>query len=135
MAALHGPKEQGPEVSLRAASCEPCHKREFMQWKASHHAAAYASLVKREGQFDPDCLPCHTTRFDELQGFSMQPHPRELIGAQCESCHGLIAEHGGDARKVSALKPSREDCLKCHTAERSPVFEKDYPEYLRKVKY
>ena len=24
--------EQGPEVSLRAASCESCHKREFMHW-------------------------------------------------------------------------------------------------------
>jgi len=145
VAALHGAMEQGPEVSLRAASCESCHKREFMHWKASRHAAAYASLVKRERQFDPDCLPCHTTRFEEPQGFSIQSHPRDLIGVQCESCHGLIAEHAGDAKKVSAtadccvkgsaLKPARQDCLKCHTAERSPSFEKDYPVYLKKVKH
>jgi hypothetical protein len=68
VAALHGPKEQGPDVPLRAASCESCHKREYAQWKASRHATAYASLVRRERQFDPDCLPCHTTRFDEPQG-------------------------------------------------------------------
>ena len=99
VAALHGPKEQGQDVPLRAASCESCHKREYAQWKASHHANAYASLVKRERQFDPDCLPCHTTRFDEPQGFSMQSHERDLIGVQCESCHGLIAEHGRGAGK------------------------------------
>jgi 5'-nucleotidase/2',3'-cyclic phosphodiesterase and related esterases len=135
LAALYGPKEQGPDVPLRAATCEACHKDEYAQWKASHHATAYTSLAKRERQFDPDCLPCHTTRFNEQQGFSMQSQQRDLIGVQCESCHGLLAEHGVVAGKVSAPKPARDQCLKCHTAERSPGFEKDYPAYLKRVKH
>jgi len=134
MAALYVPAGESP-ASPASTSCSPCHEKEFSSWQATGHARAYESLVNRNRQFDPECLACHTTRFEEPDGFSMKLQQKGLLGVQCESCHGNASEHVRASTAVTHQKPGKEVCTTCHTPDRSPTFEKGYEVYFRKAKH
>jgi 2',3'-cyclic-nucleotide 2'-phosphodiesterase (5'-nucleotidase family) len=122
-------------VTLRLAACEPCHGNQVAKWKTSDHAKAYDTLVKKSKQFDPKCLACHTTRFEQPEGFSMKLQQPELVNIQCESCHGFAKEHLSGGKPIPTPKPAMALCVKCHTADRCPDFEKDYKKILEKIKH
>jgi hypothetical protein len=132
-----GPKESSASdsaaVQLHAAMCEPCHTEPYNQWKATDHAKAYQTLVDRSKQFDPSCLVCHTTRFEQPGGFAMKAQQKELVNVQCESCHGDAKEHLASLTPVPAVKPPVSTCTKCHTEDRCPGFEQDYDTYWQKI--
>jgi 2',3'-cyclic-nucleotide 2'-phosphodiesterase (5'-nucleotidase family) len=133
-----GPSESKPAantVALRLTACEPCHADQVKKWQATDHAHAYATLVKKTKQFDPKCLMCHTTRFEQPEGFSMKLQQMELVNIQCETCHGFAKEHLSDMKPIPTPKPTMSLCLKCHTPDRCPTFEKDSAKVFEKIKH
>jgi hypothetical protein len=101
-------------VALRLTACEPCHAKMVEKWKNTAHAKAYSTLVKTKNQNDPKCLACHTTRFEQPEGFSMKKPQMELVNVQCESCHGLAKDHLSSMKPIPIKKPAIDVCKKCH---------------------
>jgi hypothetical protein len=128
-------KPAAANVALRLTACEPCHGDQVKQWKTSDHARAYETLVKKSKQFDPKCLACHTVRFEQPDGFNMKQQQMELVNVQCESCHGSAKEHLSDMKPIPTPKPAMALCIKCHTADRCPDFEKDVKKLYEKIKH
>src|SRR4030042_1829194 len=127
--------KQEVEVSLNARACETCHSEEFKIWQASDHARAFETLVKISRQFNPDCLACHTTRFEQEGGFTMELQQPELTDVQCDSCHGNSTRHLKDGESMAGQKPAMALVVKCHTPDRCPDFEKNYQEEWQKIKH
>jgi hypothetical protein len=123
------------KIALKLAACEPCHGDQAKKWEATDHAKAYDTLVKKSKQFDPNCLKCHTTRFEQPGGFSMKAQQPELVNIQCESCHGSAKEHLDGGKPIPTPKPAIAMCIKCHTADRCPTFEKDAAKVMAKIKH
>jgi hypothetical protein len=107
------------------ASCLSCHQPQHESWKKTGHAKAYQTLVRDKRETDHTCLPCHTTGFGEVSGFS-----DVLENVQCESCHGPRRGHPDDMKKGIAV--GEKQCLVCHSPAKSPNF--DYTPYLGKVR-
>lgn len=128
-------KQEAAEVPLRLTACEPCHVEPVEKWKTTDHAHAYNTLVQKSKQFDPKCLMCHTTRFEQPGGFSMKQQQMELVNVQCESCHGNADEHLSDLTPVPTPHPDMDLCVKCHTSDRCPGFKDDAQVELDKIKH
>ncbi len=139
VAAIYGgPQEGAPaagNVELRLSACEPCHADQVKKWHATEHAHAYETLVKKSKQFDPKCLTCHTTRFEQPEGFSMKLQQMELVNVQCESCHGFAKEHMTNMTPLPTPIPAISMCVKCHTPDRCPTFEQDATTVMAKIKH
>jgi hypothetical protein len=120
-------------VVLRAAACEPCHPDQAKSWRSSDHAKAYSTLAGKSKQFDPKCLACHTTRFEQPEGFTMKAQQPELMNVQCESCHGSAKDHLSGGKPVPVANPGMDLCLKCHTPDRCPTFETDFKVLVAKL--
>ena len=118
-----------------AQTCGECHPEALNTWQASDHAKAFDTLVKKEKQFHSECLKCHTTRFEETGGFTMAPMEMSLVNVQCDSCHGNNASHLEDPDSLPKQKPDKKLCIKCHTPDRCPDFEKDYEKEWHKIKH
>ncbi|MBN1906727.1 MAG: hypothetical protein JW927_16715 [Deltaproteobacteria bacterium] len=130
-----GPIVKDEAVTLRSASCNDCHSDAYEIWQKTDHAKAFQTLINKDRQFNPDCLVCHTTRFEEAGGFTMKAQEKELRNVQCESCHGDKTEHLNDPSVVSQAKPGVETCLRCHTEHRCPDFEKEYQKEWEQIKH
>jgi hypothetical protein len=123
------------DENLRAEACSGCHAREYDKWRRTDHASAYESLVSVNREFDPDCLKCHTTRFDAPGGFSMRDQQKGLRHVQCEACHGSAGEHAAHPLQTKLVgKITQSACAGCHTREQSPAFSDTYGEYRERVK-
>jgi len=123
------------DVALRLTACEPCHTDAVKQWKTTDHAHAYNTLVEKSKQFDPSCLACHTTRFEQPEGFSMKQQQMELVNIQCESCHGYAEQHLSMMAPIPTPDPDIDLCVKCHTPDRCPEFKEEAPIVLDKIKH
>jgi hypothetical protein len=128
-------KPAAANVALRLSACEPCHANQVKKWQPTAHAKAYDTLVKKSKQFDPKCLVCHTTRFEQPEGFSMKAQQPELVNIQCENCHGFAKEHLGEGKPIPIADPTPASCLKCHTEDRCPNFEKDMAEKMKLIEH
>lgn len=86
-----------------AASCKMCHIKQYKSWEATHMASSFEllrpgvrSVEKQKAGLDPEadytgdprCLPCHTTGYGMAGGFVSLAETPDLIGVQCEACHG-----------------------------------------------
>ena len=63
-----------PGVQARASyagtqSCLTCHRTAGNVWKQSGHARAFATLLERKADADPNCLACHTVGFGTPSGY------------------------------------------------------------------
>jgi len=123
------------DVALRLTACEPCHSDAVKQWKTTDHAHAYQTLVDNSKQYDPKCLMCHTTRFEQPEGFSMKQQQMELVNVQCESCHGFADQHLSTMEPIPTPDPDIELCVKCHTPDRCPEFKEEAQVVLEKIKH
>jgi hypothetical protein len=126
---------QEEAIAPKSITCKECHAEAYEIWQKSAHANAFQTLVNKERQYNPDCLACHTTRFEEAGGFTMQAQQKELRNVQCENCHGDRSAHLADPGVVSKAAPDVKTCLKCHTEYRCPDFEKDYAKEWEKIKH
>ena len=113
------------------AVCVNCHDVEYDQWNTTAHAEAFASLKGRSQDYNPECIPCHTTGFGYTGGFVMPDLTSEMAGVQCEMCHGAGAEHSENPT-LPLGTISEETCTEsCHTIEQSPEF--NYDAYKEKI--
>ena len=86
-----------------ATKCRACHLKQFTTWQKTRMALSFDLLKpgvksneKKAAGVDPDvdytadptCLPCHTTGYLQPGGFTSVKATPNLVGIQCESCHG-----------------------------------------------
>ena len=108
---------QSPAVNTYAGvvSCEACHADRNHQWSQTRHSAAIATLEATSDEDNRECLPCHTTGYDEEGGFEdllLTPH---LADVQCEVCHGPSSRHGiSDGHVASVVNMDARVCGACH---------------------
>lgn len=127
----------GPALAadfIGAEQCGTCHEKEYADWKRSGHAAALATLSKRQAD-DAACRGCHTTA----------PESRDvkLAGVQCESCHGAGSLYAPrnvmlDERlsKLLGLEPVNEDtCRPCHAQDTPNVAPFVFAEAVKMVNH
>lgn len=114
------------------SACQYCHDSERQEWSGTDHAEAFASLEARGQDYNPECIPCHTTGFGYTGGFIMPDLTEEMEGVQCEMCHGAGGEHS-ETQGVPYGQTSESTCTACHTPERSPQF--DYATYYASIRH
>jgi len=115
-----------------AEDCLGCHEAVYKQWKKTPHAAAMVSLINKNQDYNPECLPCHTVGYRE-GGFTSVSRTPEYGGVQCISCHGNMEEHMNyhegllDKEGIGPQEVTEAVCLYCHTDRRDDdfVFERD----------
>ena len=116
-------------------ACMGCHANAAAIHGVSRHANAYASLVKKQYQYDPECLRCHVTGLGASGGFSRRD-PVAFARVGCESCHGPgslhAAERAAGRPATGSLVPvTPATCVQCHDPENSPKF--SYPTYWPRI--
>lgn len=130
-------KEGGDALSSSASRsmvCAPCHAEQVEQWQTTDHARAFETLVRNSKEYDPNCLKCHTTRFEQPEGFSMKLQQPSLVNVGCESCHGYSEDHSNEeTTPVPTPSPDMQLCLKCHTSDRCPDFEQNAQAVFDKI--
>ena len=134
-----------------AKKCKACHIKQFKSWEKTKMAGSFENLkagIKAEEKkkagvdankdytADPNCLKCHTTGYGKPGGFKSIAETPELVGVQCEGCHGPGGLYGDIMKKNKEFKlaevkaaglviPSEDEkrCMTCHGAD-SPFTEK-----------
>jgi hypothetical protein len=86
-----------------ATKCRACHLKQFTSWQRTRMALSFdllkpgvKSAEKKAAGLNPTvdyttdatCLPCHTTGYLQPGGFVSVKATPNLVGIQCESCHG-----------------------------------------------
>jgi predicted CXXCH cytochrome family protein len=127
-----GPGEAGGYY-LGAEACRQCHSTPYKNESETRHAHTFdtdsAFFKSWTGAGRPDsCLPCHTTGWNEDEnnhGADEVDYRKNLLGIQCEACHGPGSEHvkgGGDPSKIT-VDYSAELCGSCHTGSHHPTYD------------
>ena len=108
--------------------CVECHKTAGAAWAKSGHAHAFATLVERRADADPQCVGCHTIGFESVSGYRREFGAQKLVDVGCESCHGPGSLHvrrrEGDTGVEFVFRPlDAGDCKRCHYGEFSRPFD------------
>lgn len=140
---------------IGAKKCKICHLKEFNAWSATKMANAFELLKpgaaadkKTAAKLDPNkdytkdatCLGCHTTGYGKTGGFVDVATTPDLVGVQCEICHGpggtytqkeymSIGNKEFKRADIVAVgfngQITKDTCLGCHN-NKSPFVGKDY---------
>lgn len=132
-------------------ACAMCHKDETADWQRSKHAKAFELLkpdkrrkAKKDANIDPNkdhtgtsekCVGCHTTGYREPGGFVDVNTTPNMIGVQCEMCHGPGSEYRklhkskrtkftrDEARAAGQVYGSVDEavCKRCHGHKDAPM--------------
>lgn len=135
--------------------CKTCHMPHYESWNETRMSKAFEVLkpgeraeAKKKAGLDPEsdytrdpkCLGCHTTGYGEPGGFVNFSSTPEMVGVQCEVCHGpgeryskMMTKKKGTYKRDDYMKkgltmPSEQNnvCLKkCHNPE-SPFVKSGY---------
>jgi hypothetical protein len=138
-----------------AKKCRMCHLKQFQTWEQTKMAKSFELLragvaaeaktkanldSQKDYTHDEKCLGCHTTGYGKPGGFVSVEKTPELVGVQCESCHGPGSEYlqeGAMTLKNKEYKRTElvslglvlinaETCTSlCHNSK-SPFVGKDY---------
>jgi hypothetical protein len=131
--------------------CKACHLKEFKSWSETKMANSFellkpgvAAAAKTKAKLDPtkdytkdaSCLPCHTTGYGKPGGFVDLATTPDLVGVQCETCHGPggtyiqkenMSLQNKEYKKAALVKVgligqiSKDTCVTCHNSK-SPFF-------------
>lgn len=130
--------------------CRPCHLPQTKSWEQTKMAKAFellkpgvAAETKRAHKIDPDkdytndskCVSCHVTGNGQPGGFVSATKTPDLVGVQCEVCHGAGTGYlkpklmslankeykRSDLVAAGLVIPSAETCKTCHN-EKSPFY-------------
>jgi len=114
--------------------CSECHQKQYKKWKKTKHAKAFSSLQNVKEGKNPECLKCHTTKFNQDNGFLNYETSPDFANVGCEECHRLGIGHAfmaevpstsNEIMKISS-KPGKVDseaiCTKCHTNDKDANF-------------
>ena len=156
-------QEAGAENAyVGVKKCKVCHLKEFKSWSETKMSSAFELLkagvsaaAKTKVKLDPtkdytkdaSCLPCHTTGYGKPGGFVDLATTPDLVGVQCEICHGPGATYtlkqnmslqNKEYKRAELVKVGlvgqigKDTCANCHNS-RSPFF-KDFKFEERKAK-
>jgi len=114
--------EATPPPYLGSATCLPCHEKQGKKWQKSKHARAYETLIAKNQQFNPQCIPCHITVDPELADIGKAELKKELLMVSCESCHGSGAGHVQSPQDNKLTMPDETICHNCHTPDHDDDF-------------
>ncbi len=126
------PVPEGKSGYAGSAACVDCHEEAHALWKSTPHGKAWQTLVDANKTFDPYCVSCHVTGWQQPGG-AVLGNNELLRDVGCESCHGPGAKHvevGGDEYWTKRKVPEAV-CRTCHNEHHSPKF--DYATYLPKI--
>ncbi len=119
-------KEITTPVYSSAKSCAECHESEYEKWQNTTHSFALQTLKQKKSDYDPECLTCHTTGFQQYNGFWNYERTPKMGDVQCEACHGGGIKH---INMADGIKSGRDFpplelsvCTRCHTERQSPDF-------------
>lgn len=113
-------------------SCQFCHQYEYVVWKDTTHADAYATLEEVGSQFDPECVLCHVIGMEYDSGYISEDKTGHLKDVGCENCHGPCSKHNKNPYIVKTIEP-KSVCLDCHTPEHSGEYAGNELEYQEKI--
>lgn len=136
-----GETTMGPDEAERyylgVEACKQCHSSAYKIYASTEHSTSFVDDPENDHDFydswngagRPDsCLPCHTTGWDTSKanhGADEVDYRKNLLGIQCESCHGPGSEHvkgGGDPDQIT-IDYSAEMCGACHTDDHHPTYD------------
>ena len=95
--------EQNQAEYIGVENCMLCHQPHFDSWSETKMSKSYELLkpgvraeAKSKANFDPDkdytreatCLRCHVTGLGKPGGFVSLEKTPDMLGVQCEMCHG-----------------------------------------------
>lgn len=120
------------------ATCMICHNKEYIQWRLTRHADAFASIMRKGEEDNEKCIICHVTGFGNRGGYNInnKDYSKHLEGVQCESCHGAGYQSCSAFTEIKPKKKKTAEwkklCLSCHTQKESLnfVFAKRYQRIL-----
>ena len=140
---------------IGAKKCKMCHLKEYNSWAETKMAKSFENLkpgvgadTKKAHNLDPakdytadaTCVACHTTGFGKPGGFVDLAKTPDLVGVQCEVCHGpggtyTLKEHmslqNKEYKRATLVavgltdKITKDTCVTCHNSK-SPFVGKDY---------
>ena len=113
-------------------SCQFCHQYEYVVWKDTTHADAYATLEEIGSQYDPECVVCHVIGMEYDSGFISEDKTGHLKNVGCENCHGPCSEHNKNPYTAKTTEP-KSVCLDCHTPDHSGEYAGNELEYQEKI--
>jgi len=128
------PVPPGTPSYTGSARCGDCHEAAFAWWRQHQHGRAYATLQKKNKQYNLSCVGCHVTGYGKPGGAAVVQN-EGLVDVGCESCHGPGSLHAEDPDVDDAKNVVRDTpeavCKTCHTPEHSDAFE--YGKYKAKL--
>jgi hypothetical protein len=136
------PPAPAGQTYVGARECAACHIEQFMTWRQTPHAQAFAKLPAKY-QTDATCLKCHTTGHGTPTGFKSLAATPNLVGNSCEGCHGPGSKHVEVAKSFAQKQLTPQEtaqvrdtiyltlpklvCIECHLAvghKKHPPFDK-----------
>jgi cytochrome c554/c'-like protein/calcineurin-like phosphoesterase family protein len=131
-ASLSQRKNNKKKLFATETVCKTCHPKTHKTWQHSRHGKAYNTLRRVKKAFDPECLACHVTGWNQAGGFISEIDTPELENVQCEVCHGPALNHS-QAPAAGFGQDARQACKNCHVKNHSPRF--DFDTYWEKIKH
>ncbi len=118
------------------SACEECHVSETEQWRTTGHSRAMQTLVARQRDTHPDCVPCHVTGLGRSGGFRLGSARHPLADVQCETCHGPGAAHVQHPTNANIrLTPTKGVCVECHNPDHSDFFDARYEQAFQRISH
>jgi len=128
---LPGP---GQAAFIGERVCLTCHTEAAGFAGSDPHGKAWATLERDGKTRDLDCVPCHVTGYGQAGGSNLA-HLENLMGVQCEACHGpgslhVEAERQGKSGHIVSA-PGAALCETCHTLVHAPRF--SFEDYRKRL--
>lgn len=127
------PGPQAAATYVGGDACRKCHFTEHKAWLDTGHSRAWENLPERyrdPAQTDERgraCIACHVTGWQQPGGFQDVEASANLLGVQCEACHGpgslhlevgqtLLREKRRELAEgeASHIVLTTTDCADCH---------------------
>ena len=122
---------------VTSSQCKECHPNAYDVWMRSRHAKSFETLAMQKGQYDPNCLNCHTAGYGSSDGYVNQRLTPDFDVVSCGSCHGRgdyhIKFHSEADIPEKAARFKSVDCIGCHDEKQSPGFNLD--SYWEKINH
>lgn len=115
------------------SACNSCHQEIYSKWKQFKHGHALDTLVRKNRNFDPECVSCHTVGMRYVGGYRSQETTPDLAHVGCESCHGPGSGHLDEP--FAEYQMIFTSCEDCHNHETSPEFEVKREDYMSHIRH
>ncbi len=118
-----------PPLYVGASSCQECHQSNHGSWLTTIHATAFDTLTASGDGNNQLCLPCHTVGYGAPSGFVDQVSTPQLVGIQCENCHGPGSNHAAHPETVHlTVDLNATLCGACHQSCHGLCGENHHPQ-------